>query len=212
MDISTIEIEPIQRSDIDTAACLIAEAFRDEPGVVAIMRNNPQRREEILRRHHTNQLMRLNLPQAASRCVFINGQMVGAMVITAPGDETITATGMITFLFKMMFHVTPAIMWRGLMGALDDENHRPEQPNYYLETIAVDPKHQGSGIGGAMMSYVTDIADREGVLTYLSTTEPKTLAFYERHGFRIVSETDQSGAPNYHMLREPKRPKGPEQK
>ena len=87
MDISTIEIEPIQRSDIDTAACLIAEAFRDEPGVVAIMRTEAEKRERILRRHHTNQLTMQDLPQAASRCVFLNGQMVGVMVVTAPGGS-----------------------------------------------------------------------------------------------------------------------------
>ena len=90
------------------------------------------------------------------------------------------------------------------MSSLVDERHRPSSPNYYLETLAVDPQFQGRGIGGALLSYLTDLADKKGVLVYLSTTEPKTISLYERHGFRMISETDQSGVTNYHMEREPK--------
>lgn len=92
-------------------------------------------------------------------------------------------------------------MWRGMKSAMEDEANRPKEPNYCLETIAVHPKFQGRGIGGAMMAHLTDIADREGVLTYLSTTDPKTVPFYERLGFRVISQTDSLGIPNYHMVR-----------
>ena len=129
--------------------------------------------------------------------------MVGVMIAAAPGKVNITTSAMFRLLWKIMLHSSPAMIWLGLKGALDDESHRPKRPNYYLETIAVAPKYQGKGIGSIMLSYLTGLADRDGVVTYLSTTDPRTLPLYKRHGFRIISETDQSGAPNLHMEREP---------
>ena len=89
--------------------------------------------------------------------------------------------------------------------SLEDERGHPKEPNYCLDTIAVDPNHQGRGIGGALLSYLTNMSDAEGVLTCLSTTDPKTLPFYQKNGFEIVSETNGLGLPNYHMHRKPIR-------
>jgi ribosomal protein S18 acetylase RimI-like enzyme len=204
MRASEIEIVPLERPFIKRAASIAAAAFRDEPGATAIIGKTPEKRERILRRHHASRLEVLDLPDGASRCAFLKGEMVGLMLTLAPGQGALSTATMLRLLWKMTLHATPATIWRGFMGSMDDEGHRPKQPHYYLETLAVEPDLQGRGIGTAMLSHLTANADQEGVLICLSTTDPRTIALYEKHGFRIVSETDQSGAPNHHMERTPK--------
>jgi len=80
-----------------------------------------------------------------------------------------------------------------------------EEPNYFLESIGVDPELQGRGIGSTLLSYLIQQADRERVLSCLSTSELKTTSLYERFGFQVRAETNLMGVPNYHMIREPKQ-------
>ncbi len=204
MDELHIEISPIKKSDIDNIADLLANAFLEEPGVVAVVRGTPEKRLKILRRHYAT-YVEMNLCQGVSRVGVLNGKIVGVMQISAPGKETVSGFDLIRLLCRSVLYVSPAIIYRALKSSLDDGNHRPAEPNYYLETLGVEPNLKGRGIGSMMLSYLTNLCDGEGVLGYLSTTEPLALPLYERFGFRIISETDQFGTPNYHMVRKPKR-------
>ncbi|CRG89379.1 hypothetical protein PISL3812_06415 [Talaromyces islandicus] len=52
----------------------------------------------------------------------------------------------------------------------------------YLDVLAVDPSHQGQGIGKALLQWGLDEADRLGLITFLeSTREGRPL--YEKYGF-----------------------------
>jgi GNAT superfamily N-acetyltransferase len=204
MKAETLDIVPLRQSHLQEAASLIAEAFVDEPGAVAVIKRSPEKRLRILRKYFGTQVS-LILPQGACTCALVDGELAGVMVISAPDKDSLTTGGMLKFLLRMLFHTTPAIMWRGMKSALEDEANRPKEPNYCLETIAVHPKVQGRGFGGAMMSHLTDLADRQGVLTYLSTSDPKTVPFYEQCGFQVISKTHSLGIPNFHLVRIPNK-------
>jgi ribosomal protein S18 acetylase RimI-like enzyme len=148
----------------------------------------------------------LNLSRRASCCALLNGEIVGVMLMCTPGEVTATAGETLIFLARALLHANPAIIWRGMRNNIADEKHRPKEPNYFLETIGVDPKFQRRGIGSALLSYLAGLADRDRVLTYLSTTDPRTVIFYERFGFQTTAKTNPTGVPNYHMVREPKQP------
>ncbi len=204
MNAPEIEIVPLEESHVERAVSIIAAAFLEEPGAVAVIRRDPAKRLRILQRHFRTHVG-LNFRKGVSRCAFLDGEMVGVMLLSAPGKPAATNLEMLTFLWRMLFHVSPEIMWRGLQSSLvDDENHRPKEPNYYLETIAVEPKLQGRGIGATLLRYLTELADKEGVLIYLGTTDPSKVPLYEKHGFRTTAKSAQSGVPNCHMQREPK--------
>jgi GNAT superfamily N-acetyltransferase len=52
----------------------------------------------------------------------------------------------------------------------------------YLDVLAVDPSHQGQGIGKALLQWGLDEADRLGLVTFLeSTNEGRPL--YDKYGF-----------------------------
>lgn len=75
--------------------------------------------------------------------------------------------------------------------------------------MVVSPEAQGKGIGRAMMEYVTDRADAEGMPCYLESSRDKpNMDIYSRFGFKFAKELlcDDDGVAIklYTMVREPK--------
>ena len=200
MDTNTIEIVPLEKLHVRKATAVIADAFVNEPGAVATIRKTPEKRLPLLRKYFGAQVA-LSLSQGASRCALLDGELVGAMIVTAPGAKPLSTLDMLKLLPRMLSQSNPGILWRGIKSSMEDERNRPKAPNYCLDLLAVAPNFQGQGIGSTMLTHLTDTADREELLTYLSTTDPKTLPFYEKHGFEIISETREIKIPNYHMVR-----------
>lgn len=81
----------------------------------------------------------------------------------------------------------------------------PATPHYTLLCLGVDPDHQGQGIGSMLMQPVFQRCDQEGVPAYLETGTERNVAFYERHGFRVVAEVygGRHGPKQWMMLRDP---------
>ena len=205
MNTTNIEIVPLEEHHIPEAASVIAEAFLDEPGTVAVVRSTPEKRLRILKKHFRMQAS-MGLSQGASRCAIHNGEIVAAMLITPPGKaSTPPVVDMITIMVRSVFEVGPAMVCRGLRSSLDDEKHRPQEPNYFLEMLAINPHLQGQGIGSLLLSHLIEMADGEGVMVYLSTTQPRTVRLYERHGFKTIVQGKTLGVPNFHMVREAKK-------
>jgi GNAT superfamily N-acetyltransferase len=59
-------------------------------------------------------------------------------------------------------------------------------PHWYLDMVAVDPAHQGCGIGSALLGAVHERADADGWLTGLVTFQPRNLPLYARVGYEGV--------------------------
>ncbi|KAH7037914.1 acyl-CoA N-acyltransferase [Microdochium trichocladiopsis] len=82
---------------------------------------------------------------------------------------------------------------------------------YFLNIMVVSPKAQGKGIGRAMMKYVTDRADLEGMPCYLeSSRDVPNMEIYGRFGFRFAKELlcddDGTAIKLYTMVRDPDGP------
>ncbi len=71
----------------------------------------------------------------------------------------------------------------------------PAQPHWYLPMIGVDPVHQGSGIGSALMTEALKAVDRDGLIAYLESSNPKNVSLYQRHGFEIIGEIQSGNSP-----------------
>ena len=76
---------------------------------------------------------------------------------------------------------------------LDD--YHPDQPHWYLPLIAVDPHHQGQGIGALLMKHAVQRCDQDGIEAYLESSNPKNISLYERHGFETVGEIQVGTVP-----------------
>jgi GNAT superfamily N-acetyltransferase len=107
---------------------------------------------------------------------------------------------------------------RVLMGTVDRERHadtmialeqmdaaHPRFPHWYLPWFGVDAEQQGTGRGGRLMTACLGAVDESGLPAYLETPNPRTIRFYERHGFRVTGSTVTEHCPAItFMLREPR--------
>lgn len=58
-------------------------------------------------------------------------------------------------------------------------------PHDYLMQLAVEPREQGRGLGSALLKEGLERSRRSGRAVWLETTNPRNVAFYERHGFVV---------------------------
>ena len=75
------------------------------------------------------------------------------------------------------------------------EKHHPHDPHFYLAFIAVAPRLQGLGLGGAMMEASLKHIDETGAAAYLENSNPRNTRLYERFGFRTRRNIAPPGAP-----------------
>jgi ribosomal protein S18 acetylase RimI-like enzyme len=78
----------------------------------------------------------------------------------------------------------------------------PKIPHWYLPWLGVDCVHQGAGRGADLLAQCLARVDADHSPAFLETPNPRTVPFYERHGFRVTS-ISQAGAcpPMTSMLR-----------
>jgi len=65
---------------------------------------------------------------------------------------------------------------------------RPEEPHYYLFSIAVHPDHQGRGEGKRLMLEGLKAADKSNMPVYLESSKESNIGFYQNFGFEVLAE------------------------
>lgn len=84
--------------------------------------------------------------------------------------------------------------------------YHPVEPHWYLPLIAVDPSCQGQGHGSALMREALERCDRDGVLAYLESSNPRNITLYQRHGFEVMGTIQVGSSPTLTpMSRKPRR-------
>jgi len=88
----------------------------------------------------------------------------------------------------------PRLM-RGSAMADAMENNHPTERHFYLAFIAVAPRLQGLGLGGALLDATLKRADRGGFPAYLENSNARNTRLYERAGFITRRNIAPMGAP-----------------
>ncbi|WP_171058023.1 GNAT family N-acetyltransferase [Modestobacter altitudinis] len=85
------------------------------------------------------------------------------------------------------------------------EAHRPLPGHWYLHYLGVEPREQGTGIGGALLRPVLEECDRTGTPAYLEASCERNRSLYARHGFvqRGAVSLPAGGPTVFPMWREP---------
>jgi ribosomal protein S18 acetylase RimI-like enzyme len=71
----------------------------------------------------------------------------------------------------------------------------PTYAHWYMPWLGVDPARQGQGLGGELLAQCLGIVDRDHLPVYLETSNPRTVSFYERHGFEQIAEARAGSCP-----------------
>jgi ribosomal protein S18 acetylase RimI-like enzyme len=75
-----------------------------------------------------------------------------------------------------------------------DEAH-PTYPHWYLPWLGVDPARQGAGLGRLLLTRCLQIVDEHHLPAYLETPNPRTISFYQRHGFEVTTVAQAGACP-----------------
>ncbi len=93
------------------------------------------------------------------------------------------------------------IEWRKSVWHAEWALHEPKSQHWHLGPIGVLPSHQGMGIGSILMKRFCKEVDACKADAYLETDVDKNVHFYEKFGFKVVSESEIFNVQNRYMLR-----------
>lgn len=88
----------------------------------------------------------------------------------------------------------PRLMRGSAMGDAM-EKHHPHEPHHYLAFVAVAPRLQGLGLGGAILESTIKRIDEAKGAAYLENSNPRNARLYERMGFVAKKSISPPGAP-----------------
>jgi ribosomal protein S18 acetylase RimI-like enzyme len=71
----------------------------------------------------------------------------------------------------------------------------PKYLHWYLPWFGVDAALQGRGLGSQLMAHCLEIVDASQLPAYLETPNPRTVPFYERHGFDVAGSAQSGTCP-----------------
>ncbi len=75
------------------------------------------------------------------------------------------------------------------------EKHHPRESHFYLAFVAVAPRFQGMGLGGAILDATLRHADENRWACYLENSNSRNTRLYERLGFMTRKNIAPAGAP-----------------
>jgi len=177
-------------SDRALAAGILARAFFTDPGFVWIFPDPNARRSALDTLESA--FVRMYVPHGA--CYVVGDPVTAACLWRPPGVQLGTwsqvRAGLLTLPLHIGLSATQRLMCTDREVHAIQAAHAPSGPFWYLDTLGVQPDHQGQGLGGRLLAQVlAERVDPSGLPTTLFTNEPRNLPFYQRHDFRLVHQT-----------------------
>jgi ribosomal protein S18 acetylase RimI-like enzyme len=186
------ELVRVSRADVRRAGAVLARAFQDDPLMVWAIPDADERRRIL------PWLIGLNVGYGCRYGeVYATLGYEGIAIWLPPGQSAFTLRRMARAgMLAALFRLRPSALRRmatveGAAAALH-QRYAPGQ-HWYLAQIGVDPAHQRRGVASRLLQPMLARMDAAGQPCYLETENGTNLAFYQRHGFRVVAEESVSG-------------------
>jgi ribosomal protein S18 acetylase RimI-like enzyme len=90
--------------------------------------------------------------------------------------------------------------WAAVMAG-QRAKHDPHEPHWHIGPLGVDPRHQGRGVGKTLLRSFLQLADQQGLPSFLETDVDRNVELYEGFGFRIASAREILGVNTRFMWR-----------
>jgi len=196
-----VKIRKVERQDIPKLAHVLALSFNEDPVLSWIIRQDNKRLEAL------TDLFAFCLNDALQAGAETTTSDLRACAIWIPPkmENHSISLSWIPMLPRYIHWAGLSRVGRFLSFVDACEGKRPREPHYYLDSIGVDPDHQGKGYGSKLLKHTLDQVDSEGLPAYLESSNVRNNPLYERHGFRTLSEIHLYGGPTiWCMWREPK--------
>jgi GNAT superfamily N-acetyltransferase len=183
------------------AARLMSDAFLDDPAYVAIGPRDSGKRWMFLLRLHRQAVRMARRFGGPLHAAMDGDRLAGVSVVFDEGTYPPPPVRSFSYLIPVLASgLGPAM--RGLPVSALMARHHVRQPHVYLEVLCAHPLLQRRGAGRALLSRIAGDADTRGLPTYLETTKPENVAYYQGFGFEVQDEVPLRGdARMWFMLR-----------
>ena len=197
------KVRKAEQHDVESAVRTLVRAFDDDPIINWMCRQDSKRAAALDILFNTT-LRKLSLPYGE---VLVTEDYAGAALWLPPEKWKMDLSQQLSILPAIAQFSGLSRFFQTLKLLNASEKVHPPRAHYYLLQIAVDPSHQGKGIGSALLTPILERCDKERVGAYLENTNAeKNQPFYERHGFQVTGMIDLGpNSPPYPVMwREPR--------
>lgn len=189
-----LTVRPATSADVKPLAAVLARAFYDDPPSMWLL-PDPRTRQAHLRRLFATIMHAGALRGRTVEIACAGDEIAGGTIWLPPGHWLPSLPAQLRSLPAYGFALGRRL---GAGMALTQALARvhPQEPHWYLDTIGVDPAHQGRGVAGALLRSRLRRCDADGQPAYLESSKPANVPFYEHFGFQ-AKETPElpAGAP-----------------
>ena len=183
-----VTITAARLDQLDAAAAVLAEGFRDDPVLLGFVAPGPRRHARLVDLFAAT--MR-SIP--ASRCTVdvavVDEDVVGAAVWEAPRTPA-SSPLRLPVSWAQLGQLPRYLRALGLGGLVPAARHqstlaapRPRLPHWYLGEIAVGDAARGLGVGTSLIEHRLATVDERGEAAYLESSTERNRALYRRMGF-----------------------------
>jgi len=195
-----VEIRPLDPSEYDAAGVLLADAFIDDPGWVAVGPDRRERRYRLLGRFHRQALDVIHRYGRPIYGAFEAEELVGVAATFAAGLYPPPELRTTLKFLPAFVRAGPAPVARALRFSAVQEKGHPHDEHVYLWFLAVDPKRQRGGVGRALLARVYEEAEAP---VYLDTANPANVPYYASNGFEEIGTADGPRGATMWFMRRP---------
>jgi ribosomal protein S18 acetylase RimI-like enzyme len=188
----------VEAEMISPTARALGEGFHDdEIWMWLIPRGRLLRR--VLPRYYEALIRHVFIPRGAA---WTTGDAAGGALWYPPGTGTLNvreqlSTGL-AMLPEGVGSIAKGLRWERLI-----HDNLPSQPHWRLNSLAVKPSAQRSGMGTTLIDPGLRQADADGIGCYLETQRRSNIPFYRRFGFEEIGELSMPRSPSvWQMWRE----------
>lgn len=202
-----IEIEPLLRTQLPSAAQALSNAFQDDPLYNFVVPNHDHRRRwlPVIKR----EVLRNTLP-AGHTYVAIDAQrkILAVLALSPPGKFPHPWWTNARLFWNVLLWPTPwcptlSKVWplRRYAATFDEIHYR--RPHWYIDVVGVDAAYQGRGIGTLLIRHAITLAEQSQLPIWLETQTASNVGYYESFGFRVTVQKHPApgGPPTWGMLR-----------
>jgi GNAT superfamily N-acetyltransferase len=196
------DLQTLTSAHHEGAAHVLADAFIDDPGWVAIGPKLPRRRWRYIYRTCLAAIRVGERWCGPSWSITEDGETIAVLTGCAPGLWPPPKGRTVVRLAPGPVLAGPAVLARSLRAQRIIERAHPEHDHFLVWMFAVSPAHQRRGLGRRLMAEALALADADEVPAYLWTGNPDNLPYYRSHGYEVIGETLlPGGALNWFMER-----------
>ena len=177
---------------------LASDAFMTNPGYVLSCPDEGKRKNFI----YNVVLMRLYISRKTD-IFYFDEQERGMLVLRKagmdyPASEVLKVPNILGLL-KNMSLVSKLLT---VTGSYSSKGLYDEEKTYIVSPVFVDVKHQGKGVGTALLKKAIAEMEAKGYKVGLDTMEPSNLPYYEKLGFKLIDDQidENTGAHSWYMI------------